>query len=807
MLSPIEETMNNFIRDLRYAVRTLGKTPGTVLAIVLTLGLAIGANTAVFSMVNAVLLRPLPYPEPERLVYMAGWAATPANLESWKEDTGLFKQISHVDLTRNLTMISDTGYPQGVRGFRVSADFFPMLGIRPQLGRWFTPDEERTGAESVAIISDALWKRSFASSPDVIGQAITLSGNSFTVIGVVPPGFQYMRYRGIDLWLPPAARDEIGMALGRLETEVTLESARARMETLTAPIEPATERVRYFARELNMPPILLESLTAQVVSNAGTQLWVLFGVVMSVLLIGCANIANLLLARALGKQRDTAIRFALGATRRRLVAQSLTETLLLFLMGGTLGFLLSVMSVTSLAGLAPSNFPRLHEVRVDSTVLLYAFLLTTVSGLVFGLIPAMRTTRVNISQTLAGATTRATSGARHRRLRNSLVIGEVALALILLTGAGLLIRTFLFLQPVDPGFDPENKMTFRLAIDKERYPTATEQRAFLSQLLIELRALPAAESVAAINQIPMSGFISPALVTSVEGNPIPPEDRKRALLHWVTPNYLQTMRIPLVRGRELTEADSQGARPVAIVSRKFAERYFPDTPGVGAQFAMQDFSGQLDYTVVGVVEDARYTGYNRKIWPEVYVPIDQWETWLQMISVVIQTRPGPHNLASEVRDAVRSVDPTRPVSGLSSMEDLLSRSVIYSRSRAQLMGLFSALALVLAVVGIYGVLSYTVSERTHEMGIRIALGAKPGDIVKLVLRGGMALVLTGIGLGLAGSWALTRVLKHQLQGVTATDPLTFVAVAGLLLLVALLACWIPARRAMRVDPMVALRYE
>ncbi len=791
--------MATFCQVLRYSLRTMWKKPGFTGVIVLMLALGIGANTAIFSAVNAVLLKPLPYKDSDSLVLLTGVGVTPENLEIWQSSTALFERVATVAPAPSM-ILAGTAEPELVLGMYVSTEFFPLLGVEPRLGRGFLPEEDRPGANPVVIVSDGLWQRHFGSDPKVLGRGLTLDQTSYAVIGVMPPNFQFQRYRSSDVWFPVARPPYPWVqAVAGLRRGITFEQARADLGFLAREIELP----RRFA---GVPVLSVELLYENLVGSSRSLLIILLGVVGFVLLIACANVANLLLARATGRRKEIAIRAALGATRGRLVIDLMTEALTLFLFGGILGVVLAYWGLDLFLALSSGRMPRMHEVRIDGTVLVFSLLVTVATGTLFGLIPALRGSRPDLNQTLKQGGMKSTASAGHRRLGSVLVIGEVALTLVLLAGTGLLVRTFLVLLPVEPGFDSTNRLTFRLKLPQFRYPEVRQRETFFEQVVKRTMSLPGVEAVAAVNHLPLSGMGS-VVTVSVEGA-LASNDGFAAQVYYrvCTPNYLRVMGMPIVRGRDLTEFDRDGAPYVAVINRTMARRYWAGQDPLGKRLMVKGGAVTMWLTVVGVVRDARIFGFRTRSYPEMFVPYDQGFSAPNM-SIVVKTGSDPLKLFGVVREAVWSVDANLPVTDVQTMEQLISHSVYEQRSRMFLLAAFSVLALLLAAVGIYGVLSHSVSQRTHEIGIRMALGAQPRDILKLVVGKGMVLVLIGIGIGLAGALVLTRVLGSFLYGVSATDPATFAGVALLLAAVALVACYLPARRAAKVDPMTALRYE
>ena len=821
--------METFLHDIRYSIRMLRKSPGFTAVATLTLALGIGANSAIFSVVNAVLLRPLPFKDPERLVRIWGkfegegipknWISEPELIdlnqmsESF-EDIAAY-QASGVNLTGNQD-------PVRVNAAFVNAGLFPVLGINAKLGRTFSEDEDQPGHDKVAMLSHNLWLGRFGSDSGIVGKTIGISGESYTVIGVMPTGFQFPDRD--DVWVPlaidktkPDNRGSHSLeVVARLKPGVTPEQAGVELSNIAATLQ---ERYPQNYPQDGGWGLFFVPMLDELVGKVRPALWVLLGAVGFVLLIACVNVANLLLARAGGREKEFAVRAALGAGRGRLVRQLITESLLLALIGSALGLALAWTCVKLFVGFGPPDIPRLSEIGLDWRVAGFSLLMSIVTGLVFGLAPALQASKPDLQDALKEGG-RGSTGGRHR-LRNVLVVSEVAIALVLLVGAGLMIKSFRRLLDLDLGFRSENILTMRLSLPETKYKADAQQAAFYRQLLERVRALPGVESAGVISNLPLSGSYSSG-TTAVEhadveeglrrfkGIPYIEADRRS-----VSADYFSTLGIALKEGRLLTEADNGTAPPVAVVDEMFQRRFWPRGSAVGKRFIAR-FNDGNDIQwgqIVGVVAHVKHYGIDQvkqyglahEGREQVYFPYSQRPQ--SRMYLAVRTSLAPLSLANAVRGEVRALDNDQPIYEVKSMEQLVSNSLAERQLNMLLLAGFSAIALVLAAVGIYGVMSYSVTQRTHEMGIRMALGAKQSNVLSLVVRQGMTLALMGVAAGLAGAFALTRLMTSLLYGVSTTDPLTFAAISVILTGVALAACLVPARRATKVDPMVALRYE
>jgi putative ABC transport system permease protein len=806
--------MEILLQDLRFGLRMLAKKPGFTVVAVLALALGIGANTAIFSVVNAVLLRPLPYKDPHQLALVwtyfgpelpQNWVSGPELLDMRERSTTVEEFAAMVWPVFGLT---GAGEPEQVQAAATTANLFPMLGVEPAMGRVFTEEEDRPGGERVVILSHGFWRRRFGSDPSVVGQTISLDSQPSTIIGVMPAGFGVLppdaqSPKNIELWVPMAVdfkalnRGNHGFrVIARVKPGYTLEQARVEMEGIGKQLD---EEIYKFGFSVNLVPLL-----GHVVKSVKPALLVLLGAVGFVLLIACANVANLLLARAVVREKEIAIRTALGASRRRIVGQLLTESISLALVSGIVGTGLTVLGLKLLLALAPDNVPRLGEVALDLRVLGFTLGVSLLTGVVFGLVPAFHASRPDLNESLKEGGRGSTKGAHQHRLRSVLVVAEVALALVLLTGAGLMIRSFSVLQRVDPGFKPEGVLTMRIRMT----PTQTQDNArvlgFYQRVIDRLKALPGVEGVGAVSHLPLSGAYASG-TTIVEKPTNSNEDIGfEADRRVATEDYFQAMGIPLLKGRLFTDQDKADSQLVVIIDETFANRFWPGEDPIGKRLRLPGQQAPWR-SVVGVVGHIKHYDLNTQGREQVYFPHAQ--AAFGSMYVAVRTSGDAAGIAGAARSAVWEIESNQPVSDLKPMEQLVYGSVAQPRFNMMLLGIFAAVALILAAVGVYGVMNYSVSQRTHEIGIRLALGAGRSDIMKLVIKQGAALSLAGVAVGLIGAYAVTRLMASLLFGVSATDLTTFAVVAVVLVLIALLASYIPARRAMRVDPMIALRYE
>ncbi len=808
--------MESFVRDVRYGIRTLARTPGFTAVVVLTLALGIGANTAIFSVLNAVVLRPLPFHDPERLVMI--WETDPprGNMQSvasypsvqdWRSQSRSLKYIA--TFLPQMHTLTGVERPEPLEGARVSAEFFPMLGVRPALGRTFLPEDDRVGAANVAILSDDLWRRRFGGDPAVVGGTLSLDGIEFTVVGVLPAGFDFpVRIAGAEVWTPTALDESflperglrVVMAAGRLKPGVTLAQGQADMDAVIRSLQEQHPRI-YEESGIRLVP-----LHEQVVGDVRPALLIFLGAVGLVLLIACANVASLLLARGAGRRAEFAVRAAVGAGRLRLVRQLLTESVLISLFGGALGVLVALWGLETLVAVVPAELPRAGQISLDGRVLAFAAAITLLTGLLFGLAPVLGVLRRDLHESFKEAGRAQGVPARHG-LRGALVVAEVALALTLLAGAGLLTRSFQRLVNVDPGFDTGNLLTFYMDAGFSKPMNSPQRAALYEEIRERLAALPGVESVVAGTSLPLWGSrIGFGVV--IEGRPDPsPSEVQSARYCAVTTGYFRSLGIPLLKGRTFTDRDRLGSPGVMVINEAMARRFFPDEDPLGQRIGAGMILWEDEprsFEIVGIVGDARES-LSSEPQPYMYVPSLQ-QTW-PFMAFALRSTVDPGRLVGAVRAEVASLTREEAAFEFMTMDERSATGVAQQRFAMFLLAAFGAVALILAALGIYGTLSYFVAQRTHEVGVRMALGAQRGSVLRLVLKRGLTLTAIGLLIGLVVSLASARVLSSQLYETDPTDPISFIAVSLLLGIVALLACFLPAHRATRVDPVVALRCE
>ena len=807
--------METLIKDIRYGIRGLLKRPGFTVVAVLTLALGIGANTAIFSVVNAVLLKPLQFHDPERLVIIwedatfAGFprnTPAPANYVDWKTQSQSFADMAAtVEWTYNLT---GDGEPERAAAYAVTANFFPLLGVQPALGRVFTADDDRVGAQPVTVLSHGLWQARYGSDPQILNRDILLNGEKHTVIGVMPAGFQFFG-SDVRLWVPAAFTPQqlanrgghYLKVVARMKPGVTLDQANADLAAVMArvtkdhPGETMDGKLGAFA----------VSLREEWAGDVSSSLAVLLVAVAFVLLIACANVAGLLLARAVARRREIALRIALGAGRPRVIRQLLTESLLLASIAGVLGSFLAYWSFAFLQKLVPEQMALLTTLTLDTRILFFTLLISLATGVIFGLVPALQSANVDLNEALKQSTRVTSTG----RLRSGLIVGEVALSLILLISAGLLIQTLFQLFNQYSVLQPEQVLTLRTVLPRTKYDEPQKRDAFYQQVLDRVEHLPGVVAAGYTTSVPLSwkggtsGFMPEGIASPISGLSYDANHRE------VSANYLQTMNIPLRAGRYFDKSDNETSMRVAIINETMARQYWPGQNAIGRRFNIGDPNDGEWMEIVGIVADVRQMGLDEPVKAEMYMPYQQVTDWQFFIprDLAIRTTGDPMSIVGSVRQIVREVDPDQPISNTATMSEVLGEEAAQRRTGMIMLAAFAGLALLLASLGIYGVLAYFVTQHTNEIGVRIALGASSRNILGLVLKKGMGLTLLGVVIGLVASFALTRLMSSLLFGVNAFDPLTFIVVPLLLATVALLACWIPARRATKVDPMIALRYE
>ncbi|MFL6276643.1 MAG: ABC transporter permease [Blastocatellia bacterium] len=834
--------MHTIIQDLRYGLRLLLKRPGFTFVAIITLALGIGANTAIFSVVDAVLLRPLPYPQADRLVFL--WStmvgqgvptsgSSMPDYRDWRDRNDTLEGLGAF-YYGDLSLSSTGSEPERVQGAYITPNLFDVLKVTPALGRGFMPEEDQYGRHRVVLLSYGLWQRRFAGDPGIVGREIKIGGEGFTVAGVMPRGMPFFdNLPEVEMWRPIAfasgdsfdTRDNhFAMIVGRLKPGVTTAQAQEQMSAIAHQIEEAHAENKGIGAQV-------VAAQEQLTGDSRTALLVLLGAVAFVLLVACVNVANLMLARAAARERELAIRASLGASRARIIRQMVIECLPFSLIGAGLGVLLALWGIDLLSALLPNSLPRYNSIAVNGRVLGFTLAVALFTVLLAGLLPALQAVKADVQAALNEGGRSGAGGSRQGRLRRLLVVVEVALALVLLIGAGLMMRSFIKLRQVDVGFSARNVLTMRIALPDAKYavprsgndPRQPAGLTFFDQLLTRVEALPGVKSVTAGSILPLGAGSGWGKLMSVEGRPAPPSLDQVPVVRFalISPNYFRTFGISIDQGRAFTPQDDEKGQPVAIINETVARRFFPGEDPVGktiwmgppehllpadAQTPDNRFVRRL---IVGVVADVKGGSLNLPTAAYVYAPLHQYrrEGYTNTLMLAVETEGKPEALAAAIREQVQALDPDQPISNVRNMSELLDRALLAAKFSLLLLGLFAGIALVLAAVGIYGVMSYAVTQRTHEIGVRMALGARPGDVLSMVIRQGMLLAAAGVVVGVVGAWALTRLMASLLFGVSASDPLTFALIALLLGGVALVACYLPARRATRVDPMIALRYE
>ena len=814
--------MDTLIQNIRFAVRLLIKNRGFTVVAVLTLAIGIGANTAIFSLVNAVLLRPLSYKSPDRLVWI--WSS---RTDRDKSTFSLPDFMDYKDQNRTLEQISafatwsanleNAGEPERVFGVRSSANVFQLLGVDAEIGRTLLKEDDSPGNPRVVVLSHGFWIRRFGGSAGILGKQLTFNDENYTVAGVLPPDFAFPGMEA-DIVVPlvpdadPLRNERASISflriIGRLKESATQQQAEADLSAIASQLQKLYPVANASKKGAKVVP-----LHEELVGNFRLALIILSAAVGLVLLIACSNLANLVLARASTRYREMAIRLAIGATRGRLIQQLLTENILLALLGGALGLALTQPAMKSIIALSPASLPRAGEINMDATALLFTLLISLLSGVLFGLMPTLNISKESFTEELKGSGKGASDGSRRNKVRNLLILAEVSLSLLLLIGAGLLVKSFLRLQEVSPGFDRKNLLVIRLSPPKTQYSNPEMVTAFYEQLSTRIENVPGVQSVSATSTLPLSGANIRINFTISGRPPLSLSEQPITQYRMTGPDYFRTMKIPIRFGRDFTNRDTPRSQPVAIINDSFARRYWPAKGSIGAHIKIDDNNqGPREVEIIGVVGDVKHSGLHEDAAPEIYAPISQIpeenvSLLINNMSWVVRTSAEPLTMAGAVQREIQSVNANIPTSNTKSMEQLLSSSLAPSRFNLFLIGIFAIVALILASMGIYAVISYSVAQRTQELGLRMALGAQQRDVVRLVVGDGLKIVLIGVAIGLAGAFILTRVLSNLVFGISVTDPPTFVSMSLLFIVISLLASYLPARRAAKVDPIIALRSE
>src|SRR5262245_50659585 len=812
--------MQTLWQDLRFGFRTLTRKPGFTIVAVIALALGIGANTAIFSVVNSVLLRPLAYQDPEALVVInhdypkinLKASVSAIGYTHYRDNAKSFESV--VAMTGGGFNLTGGGDPEQVNGSRITYNFFSALGAEARLGRVFLPEEDQPGRNKVVVLSHGFWQRRFGGDPGIVNKTIMLNDESYTVVGIMPPRFQFGRELGqvVDLWTPIAftpqqltynnLTNEFLFVFARLKPGVTIGQAQTELDTIA---DNLRRQYLPWAGSRSGWGLTTGYLSELVIGNIRQALWILMGIVGLVLLIACANVANLLLARAADRQKEMAIRTALGAGRWRVIRQLLTESALLALMGGAIGLLLAWLGINALAKVNQVQIPRASEIGLDWRALAFTLGVSLLTGIVFGLVPAIQISKADLHETLKEGGRTGSSGAR-AWVRNTLVVLEMGLALVVLVSAGLLIRSFWRVQQVNPGFAPRGVLAMSLSLPTTKYKVPAQRANFYHELLQRIRALPGVQSAGATSILPLSGNNSSGSFR-IEGRVVPPGQSSPHGDRWAaTTDYFSTMKIPIIRGRFFDDRDTMESQPVAIIDETMRRKYWPDEDPSGKRITLQSRDGYPIWReIVGIVGHVKHSGLEGESRVQYYIPHSQVQN--SFMGLVVRTNVDPASLTGAVRGAISGLDKDLPVFRVKTMDQFVIDSTAQRRFAMTLVGIFATVAMALAAVGLYGVLSYSIMQRSHEIGIRMALGAQVRDVLRMVVGQGMLLALAGVVLGSVAAFLLTRLMANLLFNVTPTDPLTFTTISLLLSLVALLACFVPARRATKVDPIEALRYE
>lgn len=818
--------MNNLWQDIRFGFRMLMKSPASSIVIVLTLALGIGANTAIFSMVNSILLRPMPYQDSDRIMTLLHGGrnpVSPADYLDWKNQQQSFEVMSAAEAWGGT--LTGIDQPEALRGLRMGNGMFSLLGVNPLLGRTFTPDDYQAGNENVVILSHSLWQRQFGEDQEIVGKTITLDNQQYTVIGVMPNGFQFPPFWaiGAEMWAPLTLfgreNDRSGNSLrifAKIKNDVTQEQAQSEMNTICARLE------ELYPQSNTGRTVQVDTMHEKVVGNIKLSLYVLLGAVGFVLLIACANVANISLVRTAMRQKEMAVRMALGAGRNSIIRLMLAESLLLALIAGVCSILPSVWGIEMLKALirnignsTRSVFLNINDIGIDFTILSLTFFIAVVTGILFGLLPAVRASGVNLNEPLKESGRGMTDSKNSKRLRGSLIVAEVAVSFVLLIGAGLLMQSYLQLQSIDPGYNPKNILSSTVSVAGLPHYVGEPRISFYRQVIQNTEALPGVQSVSAINHLPLHGDLWSRSII-IEGIPLPPPGEQDGAVYRVCmPKYFQTMEIPLLQGRDFTDLDKLDSLPVIIINETLANQYWENEDPIGKRIAVGGSQNNPDWrTIVGVIKDTKQYDWSAESSHEIYLPFLQQVDYLNdtagyvgYMTLVIRTIIPPLELVSPLQNVVRAINKDIPVSKIVTLEQVVANAVWQERVNMLLIGLFAIVAVLLASIGLYGVISYSVAQRTQEMGVRMALGANQANVLSLIIRQGVRLVAIGVGIGLLASLLLTKVLSSLLYGITPTDPVTYTGVTALLISVSVLACLIPAWRASRINPITALRCE